>query len=105
LFEVNPETLRAAAAALALLPADIDGAPPLDADQIDGKLKGSVVGDRLGKTTPLAGHAREMLKARFSHFSELLAHAASTFHDNDIEVAAQLATVTDLIPAGVDDGN
>ncbi|MBH0780498.1 hypothetical protein [Nocardia bovistercoris] len=104
-FEVDPESLRTAADALARLPADIDGSPSVGADQVEGKLTGSVVGHSLGQTTALATQARDALKARFSHFSQLLAHAANTFDDNDMAVAAQLAAVTDLIPAGADDGH
>ncbi|MEV0342673.1 hypothetical protein AB0H49_26960 [Nocardia sp. NPDC050713] len=105
MFEVNPESLRAAADALARLPADIDGSPSLGADQVEGKLKGSAIGHSLGQTTPLATQARDAVKARFSHFSQLLAHAANTFDDNDMAVASQLAAVTDLLPAGGADGH
>ncbi|MFI2281469.1 hypothetical protein [Nocardia beijingensis] len=105
MFDVNPEGLRAAAQALAGLPAQMDEVAPLGADQVDGKLGGSAVGHSLGQTTSLAFHARETLKARFIRFSELLEHAASTYRDGDMAAAAQLAEVTDLIPTGSDDGN
>ncbi|WP_330233875.1 hypothetical protein OHA40_16270 [Nocardia sp. NBC_00508] len=77
----------------------------MGADQVDGKLNGSVVGHSLGSTTPLAAQARETLKARFTRFSELLGHAASTYRDDDMVAAAQLAAVTDLIPTGAHDGS
>ncbi|MFE7743364.1 hypothetical protein [Nocardia sp. NPDC057455] len=105
MFEVNPENLRTAAQALAVLPTEIDAAAPLGADQVDGKLNGSAVGHSLEQTTQLAAQARETLKARFTRLSELLEHAASTYHDDDMAAATQLAAVTDLVPTGVHDGN
>ncbi|UAK34655.1 hypothetical protein K8O92_12900 [Nocardia asteroides] len=105
MFDVNPESLRTAAQALAALPTEIDVTAPLGADQVDGKLNGSAVGHSLGQTTTLADRAREALQARFTRFSELLEHAANTYRDDDLAAAAQLAAVTDLIPTGVDDGN
>ncbi|MEU2030159.1 hypothetical protein [Nocardia amamiensis] len=105
MFNVNPESLRTAAQALAVLPTEIDGAAALGADLVDGKLNGSAVGHSLGQTTLLAAQARETLKARFTQFSQLLEHAASTYRDDDMVAAAQLAAVTDLIPTGAHDGN
>ncbi|MFI9632345.1 hypothetical protein ACIHAX_06595 [Nocardia sp. NPDC051929] len=104
-FDVNPESLRTAAQALAVLPAQMDEVASLGADQVDGKLDGSAVGHSLGQTTSLGSRARETLKARFIRFSELLEHAASTYRDDDMAAAAQLAAVTDLIPTDSHDGN
>ncbi|WP_157171003.1 hypothetical protein [Nocardia araoensis] len=105
MFDVNPESLRAAAQALAVLPEQMDEVAPLGADHVDGKLDGSAVGHSLGQTTSLASQVRETLKAGFTRFAELLEHAASTYRDDDMAAAAQLAAVTDLIPTGAHDGS
>ncbi len=95
-FQVNPDGLRAAAGALALLPTDIDNAPKLDAESIVKSLAGLSVGVELGKSDPASRQAKDVLKARFNEFSALLVVCADTFHGNDLEAAQRIAAVADL---------
>ncbi|MEV6769704.1 hypothetical protein AB0N05_13855 [Nocardia sp. NPDC051030] len=95
-FEVNPEGLRAAAGAIALLTGDIDGAPHLGAEPVANKLPGSAIGAALGKTDPLSRQAKDVLKARFNEFAAVLVVAADTYHGSDQDAAQRLVALTDI---------
>ncbi|WP_433599987.1 hypothetical protein ACQPXH_31130 [Nocardia sp. CA-135953] len=95
-FEVNPDGLRAAAGALALLPNQIDNAPHLGAEPVAEKLKGSAIGDALTETDSLSRQAKDVLKARFNEFSAELAYSADNFHDSDLDAAKRLADIADI---------
>ncbi|MCU1648313.1 MAG: hypothetical protein JWN03_8588 [Nocardia sp.] len=95
-FEVNPDGLRAAAGAIALLTGQIDGAPHLGAGPVAEKLPGSATGAALSKSDPLSSQAKKVLKARFNEFSAVLVVAADTFHGTDQDAAQRLAALTDF---------
>lgn len=95
-LEVNPDSLREAAAVLALLPQDIDKAPNLGAEPVSKALKGSLVGTHLGGSDSVTTTAKDVLKARFNEFAALLAQSANTFHGTDQDAAQRLTTMGDL---------
>ncbi|MFF0494653.1 hypothetical protein ACFYTQ_37030 [Nocardia sp. NPDC004068] len=95
-FEVNPDGLRAAGGALALLPTDIDNAPKLDAEPVATSLAGLTVGAELAESNAASTRAKELLKARFNEFSALLVVCADNFHGSDQEAAQRIAAVADL---------
>ncbi|MEU2034948.1 hypothetical protein [Nocardia amamiensis] len=93
---MDPDGLRAAAGALALLPTQIDNAPHLGAGPVADKLKGLSVGAELAKSDPASKLAKDVLKARFNEFSALLALSADTFNGTDLDAAQRIAAVADL---------
>ncbi|WP_330182143.1 type VII secretion target [Nocardia sp. NBC_01503] len=95
-FEVNPDGLRAAAGALALLPGDIDRAPHLAAEPVAAKMPGSAAGAALGQSDALSRKAKEVLKARFDEFSTALTLAADTYQGTDTDAANRLAMLPDI---------
>ncbi|WP_054812544.1 hypothetical protein [Nocardia arizonensis] len=99
-FEVNPDSLRAAAGTLAALPDRIDGAPFLAAAPMADKLKGSIVGAALRRSDPLSRRAKDVLEARFNQFASVLAISAETFRDSDLDAATRIAAVGDINSAG-----
>ncbi|MGV9541708.1 hypothetical protein [Nocardia beijingensis] len=95
-FEVDPDTLRAAAGSMALLPGEIDRAPHLGADPVAAKLKGSSVGMALSGSDGRSRTAKDVLRARFNQFSALLALSADKFQNTDADAANRLAAVADI---------
>ncbi|WP_067565253.1 hypothetical protein [Nocardia acidivorans] len=95
-FEVNPDGLRAAAGALALLPGDIDQAPRLGAAPVAAKMPGSAAGAALAQSDNLSRKAKDLLKARFNEFSATLVIAADTYRGTDTEAANRIAALTDI---------
>ncbi|SUD47914.1 Uncharacterised protein [Nocardia otitidiscaviarum] len=95
-FEVNPEGLRAAAGALALLSTQIDSAPHLGAEPAANGMLGSSVGSALVDSDPRSRQAKDLLKARFNQFSAILALSAETYSGTDMEIASRLAAITDI---------
>lgn len=95
-FEVNPEGLRLAAGAMALLPKEIDDAPHLGAEPVAKALPGSAVGAALGTADPASRTAKDVLKARFNHFSAILALSADQYHGTDADAARRIAAVANL---------
>ncbi|MBF6518929.1 hypothetical protein [Nocardia farcinica] len=75
-FEVDPDSLRQAAAALALLPNEIEKAKRLDAGAAARALPGSAVGVSLSASDGHSTTAKKVLKARFNHWSGLMVVAA-----------------------------
>ncbi|MGV9674833.1 hypothetical protein ACWDSJ_06110 [Nocardia sp. NPDC003482] len=95
-FEVNPDSLRQAAAALALLPEEIDHAPQVKSQPVADALKGSAVGDVLAGLDAVSSLAKAVLQARFNEFSGALALSADKFHGSDVDAAQRIATVADF---------
>ncbi|WP_051165439.1 type VII secretion target [Nocardia testacea] len=105
MVEVDPEKLRSAAQTLSLLSDEINTAPALGAEQVEGKLAGSEVGINLVASTEAARQARDALCTRFTQLSQLLNDSASTFGDSDIELAGKLSTISALLPDSGSDEN
>ncbi|MFD3508797.1 hypothetical protein [Nocardia sp. NPDC058666] len=95
-FEVNPDSLRSAAGAVAMVPAEVDRAPYLGAAPNVGKLRGSVIGGALNQSDPASKRAKDVVKARFNQFSSVLAISAETFRDTDLDAAARIAAIGDI---------
>ena len=95
-IEVDEDSLRQAAAALALLPSEIDGVPKLDAERVGNMLKGSAVGGALLGSNPASTRAKNLLNARFNQLSGLLAMSANSFHGTDVDAAERLAAAGEL---------
>lgn len=93
---VDPESLRAAAGTMALLPSDIDRAPHLGAGPEAAKLTGSAVGAALGLTDALSKQAKDVLKGRYDEIAGLLTLSANSYHGSDIDAAKRLADIGDL---------
>jgi hypothetical protein len=96
--EVDPEKLRSAAQTLSLLSDEINAAPALGAEQVEGRLAGSEVGTNLVASTEAARQARDALRARFTQLSQLLTDSANTFGDSDTELAGELSKISALLP-------
>ncbi|WP_067533686.1 hypothetical protein [Nocardia crassostreae] len=95
-FQVNPEGLRLAAGAIALLPKEIDDAPKLGAEPVAKALPGSTVGAALAAADPASRTAKDVLKARFNEFSAVLAHSANEYKGTDLDSAQRIAALADL---------
>ena len=95
-IEVDEDSLRQAAAALALLPSDIDAVPKLDAERAGNTLKGSAIGAALMSSNPASTRAKNLLNARFNQLSGLLAMSANSFTGTDVDAAHRLAAAVDL---------
>ncbi|MBF6230584.1 hypothetical protein [Nocardia farcinica] len=95
-FEVDPDSLRQAAAALALLPNEIEKAKRLDAGAAARALPGSAVGVSLSASDGHSTTAKNVLKARFNHLSGLMALSANKYQGSDADAARRLAAVADL---------
>ncbi|WP_327147160.1 hypothetical protein [Nocardia sp. NBC_01329] len=95
-LEIDPESLRATAGSLALLPLEIDRAPRLDADPVSNSLRATSVGAALSKSNAASTRAKEVLKARYNQFSALLMVSADTFNGADEDVAGRLAAAGDI---------
>lgn len=103
-LEVSPDSLRQAAAALALLPNDIDKAKKLAAAPVAAGLKGSAVGTALEGSDPRSKTAKDVLMARFNHLSGLLALSANKYQGTDLDAARRLAAVADLNSGNAHEG-
>ncbi|MBY8860809.1 hypothetical protein K7711_30345 [Nocardia sp. CA2R105] len=95
-LDVNPDSLRQAAAAMALLPQEIDKAAMPKTDAVANALKGSAVGGALDGLETATKTAKAVLEARFNEFSGLLALSADQYKDSDLATAKRLSQVTDL---------
>ncbi|MFI9536813.1 hypothetical protein ACIG56_26630 [Nocardia fusca] len=95
-LEIDPESLRATAGTLALLPLEIDSAPRLDADPVADSLKATSVGASLSQSNAASTRAKEVLKARYNQFSALLMISADTFNGADEDVANRLSAAGDI---------
>ncbi|MBO0853135.1 MAG: hypothetical protein J2P18_05135 [Nocardia sp.] len=95
-LDVNPNTLRQVAGALALLPQDINAAGAVDVGPAVSLLKGSSVGKALSETGKADSTARAVLEARFNEFSGQLAMSADMYKNSDDDAANRLKSVADL---------
>ena len=95
-LDVDTDSLRRAAAALALLQKEIDQAPPLNAQPVADALPGSQVSASLNGLDQVSATAKAVLQARFNEFSGLLAMSADQFDGNEEDSADRLASVADL---------
>ncbi|MCA2205697.1 MULTISPECIES: hypothetical protein [Nocardia] len=103
-LEVSPDSLRQAAAALALLPNDIENAKKLGAAPVAAALRGSAVGSALGGSDSRSKTAKDVLKARFNHLSGLMALSANKYEGTDADAARRLAAVADLNSGNAHEG-
>lgn len=95
-LDVGPDSLRQAAAALALLPQEINKAPQLKSDAVVNALKGSAIAGVLAGVDAASSLAKAVIESRFNEFAGLLALSADKYKDSDADTAQRLAAVTDL---------
>jgi len=95
-IEVDQDSLRQAAAALALLPSDLDSVPELDAERCGQSPSGSTIGAALMRANPASTRAKKLLKARFNQLSGLMAMSANSFQGSDDEAARRIAEAGDI---------
>lgn len=95
-FEVNKESLGAAAVALSLLPREVNQTAALGSDPVAKNLQGSTVGTPLARAESAATVAKGVLTARFNEFAALLQLSADKFAGTDEDAAQRIAAVADL---------